>query len=114
MQKKLLALLGYSLLSVMVVAGCGANDQDPPPEDDVNVEDPMNDGKVNEDGNNGTNGTNGTGGTGGTDNGAINGNNGNNDINTDNDGDMMEDHNDRGEDMVEDGLDMNDDDNKDK
>lgn len=107
MKKKLLALLSCSLLSVIMVAGCANNDQDPPPEDGVDVEDPAtNNGDTNGTMNNGTDGTNGNG------TGTNNGDNG--DINTDGDGDMMEDNNDQGEDMVEDGLDMNDKDNQDK
>lgn len=93
MKKKLLALLACSFLSVLMISGCGTNNQDPPPEDDVNVEDPANDGTVGDDNGMGTD---------------------NNDVNTDNDGDMMEDNNDPGEDAVEDRNDMTDENNNDK
>lgn len=112
MKKKLLALLGCSLLLFTVLAGCGVNDQDPPPENNVNIDDPMNNGDVNN-GNGAGNGTGTNNGTG-TGGGENNGTNGENDINTNNDGDVMRDNNDQGEDMVEDRLDRNDDDNKDK
>lgn len=93
-------LIGGSLLSAMFLAGC-ANDQDPPPEDDM-IENPADDnGDMNGDNNGNVD-----------DDGMIDDEN--NDINTDNDGDMMEDDNTPGEDAVEDNLDMNDADDKDK
>ncbi len=96
MNKKLLKLIGGSILSAMLLVGCGTDDQEPPPPaDNNNVETP----DVND--NNDMNGNNDV-------------NNGNNDINTDNDGDMMEDNNTPGEDAVEDQLDRNDEDNKDR
>jgi hypothetical protein len=88
MSKKLLALIGGTLISGMLLVGCGANDdeQNPPPEDidlneDVNNGDRVDDDNLdldmdeNNDGTNGNNGTNGTNGTTGTDNG-MNGTNG--------------------------------------
>jgi hypothetical protein len=86
MSKKLLALIGGTLISGMLLVGCGANDdeQNPPPEDidlneDVNNGDRVDDDNIDldmDENNDGNNGTNGTNGTTGTDNG-MNGTNGN-------------------------------------
>ncbi|WP_199478549.1 hypothetical protein [Peribacillus saganii] len=82
MKRKLLALIGGSVLSVMLLAGCG-NDNDPAPEDDNNIEN-----NEIEDNNNQDNGVlddnNGNGNNGNNDdmlddNNGNNGNNGNND-----------------------------------
>ena len=90
-------LIGGSLLSAMFLAGC-ANDQDPPPDDDVDIENPADEnGDMNS-----------------YDNGLLDDNNGNGDVNTDEDGDMMQDDNEPGEDIIEDQKDMNDEDNKDE
>lgn len=91
MNNKLMKIVGGSLLSAMLLAGCGTADQDPPPEDN-NIEEPG----VNDDLNNDTN------------------LNENDDVNLDNDGDMMEDNNDPGEDLIEDELDREDNDNHDQ
>lgn len=95
MQKKLLALVGGSILFIMVLTGCGTNQQ-PPPDEDVNIEEPSNGTNVTPNGTNGTN--NGT----------------TNDLNTDNDGDIMKDRNTPAEDIIEDKHDMNDKDNMDR
>ncbi|MDQ0413834.1 hypothetical protein [Mesobacillus stamsii] len=102
MKKKLLMLIGGTLLSAMFLAGCATNgDQNPPP--DRNVDNPAdNNGNMND--NNGVN------------------NNGVNDpnvpdtpdVNTNNDGDMMRDNNSPGEDAVEDKIDRNDKNNTDQ
>jgi hypothetical protein len=86
MSKKLLALIGGTLISGMLLVGCGTNDdeQNPPPEDidlneDVNNGDRVDDDNLDldmDENNDGTNGNNGTNGTTGTDNG-MNGTNGN-------------------------------------
>jgi hypothetical protein len=85
MNKKLLALIGGTLISGMLLVGCGTNDdeQNPPPEDidlneDVNNGDRVDDDNIDldmDENNDANNGTNGTNGTTGTDNG-MNGTNG--------------------------------------
>lgn len=108
MKRKLMTILGSAILSVFVMTGCNANDQDPPPEDDTNVIDDQNgnvdtgnDGDIND--NNGTNDLN-----------DMNDLNDTNDINTENDGDPMKDNNDPGEDIIEDTRDALDNDNEDE
>jgi hypothetical protein len=95
MNKKLLSLIGGTLISGMLLVGCGANDdeQNPPPEDidlneDVNNGDRVEDDHIDTDldmdnndetlDNDGNNGTNGTNGTTGTDTNGTNGMNGTN------------------------------------
>ncbi|TCN24126.1 hypothetical protein [Mesobacillus foraminis] len=118
---KLLKLLGGSLLSAMLLVGCGTNDDnDPPPNGDTDVQNPAddNDGaEINRfDNNNGNNGGNNGNGNNDDTNGEriFNDNNNNNDTNRDGDGDMFRDNNDRGEDGMEDDLDRNDRDEKDR
>lgn len=103
MKKKLLALLGGTLLTAMVLTGCAGNDQDPPPEEDVNVETPNN-GDVNDNNGAGTNG----------DNGIVDDQNMDESEDQTGGGDLMQDSNEEGEDMVEDQKDMNDKNNQDK
>lgn len=81
-------LIGGSVLSAFLLAGC-ATDQEPPPEDEV-IETP---------------------GDNDVDNGV---NNGTDDINTENDADPALDNNEQGEDMIEDDRDVNDKDNQDE
>jgi hypothetical protein len=100
MSKKLLSLIGGTLISGLLLVGCGVNDdeQNPPPEDidieengdrveddhvdtdldmDGNDETLDNDGTNGTDMNGGTNGTNGTNGTTGNGTNGTNGTNGN-------------------------------------
>lgn len=121
MSKKLLALIGGTLISGMLLVGCGTNDdeQNPPPEDvdieeDVNngdkVEDDHVDTDLDMDGNdetldndatngtdmNGTNGTtgNGTNGMNGTTGNGTNGTTGNGTTGTNGDADVLDDNED--------------------
>lgn len=121
MSKKLLALIGGTLISGMLLVGCGTNDdeQNPPPEDvdieeDVNngdkVEDDHVDTDLDMDGNdetldndatngtdmNGTNGTtgNGTNGMKGTTGNGTNGTTGNGTTGTNGDADVLDDNED--------------------
>lgn len=137
MNNKLLKVIGGSALTAMLLAGCGANDNDPPPNNggtgtddgtteinDLNRNDRDNrifnnnrntdndlfdndrndrNGNLNNFNNNGNNGA-----------GLYNNNNRTNDRNTDNDGDMFRDLNTRDEDGLEDRLDLNDGDNRDR
>ncbi|SCC24890.1 hypothetical protein GA0061094_3447 [[Bacillus] enclensis] len=103
MSKKLLSILSGSALAAMLLVGCNANDQEPPPEDN-NVED---NGNVDEDGD--------------IDDNDMNDNDMNGehypeseDKNTPNDKDPAKDNNTPEEDAVEDDIDMNDKDNKDE
>ncbi|WP_026583658.1 hypothetical protein [Bacillus sp. J33] len=91
MNKKLLTLIGGSVLSAMLIAGCATDEQEPPPEDDTITEE---NGDVNG-GNGGVNGENGT------ENGNMN-------------GDPLEDENTEGEEMIEDQQDIQDENNKDQ
>jgi len=98
MNKKLLTIIGGTFLSAILMVGCATNNQNPPPPTNKNVETPgVNDNNLNDnlDRNNDLN-------------------NNNNDINTNNDGDMMRDNNTPGEDVIEDKLDRNDKDNRDR
>lgn len=105
MNKKFFSMIAGSALAAVLIAGCGINnnDQEPPPENDVNEP------GVNDNDNNNGNDMNNNGV-----NGNDNLNNNNNDINTDNDGDMMKDDNAPGEDLIEDRRDREDPDNKDR
>jgi hypothetical protein len=105
LNKKLLAVLGGTILTASLVTGCGTDNNDPaPPADDnngaeINRYDDRNNGMFNNNNDRG-----------------IFDNDGNdtNDRNTRNDGDMMRDNNDPGEDTIEDRLDMNDRDDRDR
>lgn len=103
MNKKFFSMIAGSALAAVLIAGCGINnnDQEPPPENDVNEPGVNDNGNGNDMNNNGVNGND-------------NLNNNNNDINTDNDGDMMKDDNAPGEDLIEDRRDREDPDNKDR
>lgn len=98
LKNRLLALLGITFLSFLVLSGCGVNDQDPPPEDNEIIDDgDLNDNDQNQDGL--------------TDNPADDRVD---DENRDGDMDMMEDDNTPGEDIIEDKDDMRDNDNQDR
>ena len=86
LNKKLLKLIGGSVLSAMLLVGCGTNDQEPPPPAENNNVETPND-------NYDTNGEN---------------NVNNNDVNTNNEGDLIEGNQTQKEEVVEDQL------NKDK
>lgn len=91
MNKKLLAMIGAAILSIFVISGCNTNDQDPPPDDDT---------ELNENGVNDRDDNN------------------NVDLNDDNDragnGDPVEDNNTNREEIIEDRGDVVDDDNRDE
>src|SRR5690606_36226776 len=120
---RFLKIIGSTLLATFLVVGCANNDQDPPPEDDDLIDDTNDmdddldmDNDVNEDGdgplddNNGTDGF--RNGTDGTDNG-TDGRNGNNGINKNvpGDADPTQNGDTPAEDIIEDGLDLNDENN---
>jgi hypothetical protein len=90
MNKKLLKLIGGSVLSAMLLAGCATDNQEPPPEDDTIMEDQ---------GENGGNGGNG-------------GMNGTEDENQN--GDLLEDENTENEEIIEEQGDLQDENNKDQ
>ena len=46
MRRKLFAIFGVLLMSVSLFAGCNANDNDPPPEDDTEINDDVRDDGV--------------------------------------------------------------------
>ena len=96
MKKRLLAVIGFPLLSIMVLAGCNNKVQNPPPPTDNNGVIHNNDGNgVNNNNGNGVNNNNGVG-------------DGHNDINTNNDGNPAVVQNTTREDVIEDKVDMND------
>lgn len=103
MSKKLLTLIGGTLISGMLLVGCGTNDdeQNPPPEDieledDVNngdrVEDDHVDTDLDMDNNDETLDNDATDGTNGTD---MNGTNGNGTTGTNGNGDVLDDDEDK-------------------
>lgn len=104
MNRKWFMLVAGMLLSAMFLTGCATNnDQEPPPpNNDVDLND--NNGV---DRNNNGNDLNNNGND-------LNNNNGTNDQNLNNDGDMMKDNNTPREDLIEDKLDRNDADNRDR
>lgn len=140
MNNKLLKVIGGSALTAMLLAGCGANDNDPPPNDGVGTDDgttEINDLNRNDRDNRIFNNNRNTGDNDmfdtnrnrGRDNNNLNNfnNNGNNgaglfnnnnrrtnDTNIDGDGDMNRDLNTRDEEGLEDRLDLNDRDNRDR
>jgi hypothetical protein len=88
MNKKLLSILGGSALAAMMLVGCNANDQEPPPEEEAPTEEPAPE-----------------------ENGGMDeGNNGN----QEGDMDMGEDENTPEEEPLEDNKDLQDKDNKDQ
>jgi hypothetical protein len=102
LNKKLLAVIGGTILSASLVTGCGVNNDPAPPADDNNgAEINRNNGDNRIFNNNNDRGNNNGGG-------------GRYDMNTRNDGDIMRDNNTRGEDPMEDRLDMNDRNNRDR
>lgn len=118
---RFLKIIGSTLLATFLVVGCANNDQDPPPEDDDLIDDTNDldndldmENDINNDGpldnNNGTDGF--RNGTDGTDNG-TDGRNGNNGINENvpGDADPTQNGDTPAEDIIEDGLDLNDENN---
>jgi hypothetical protein len=102
LNKKLLSIIGSSVLSAMLLAGCNVNDN-PPPEDDTNVEDQGGNGNLDTDLDNGT------------DDGLLeNDANDTNDTNLPGDGDPALDQNTNQEEQMEDEIDRDDADNKDE
>jgi hypothetical protein len=124
MNNKLLKVIGGSALTAMLLAGCGANDNDPPPNDGAGTDDgttEINDLNRNDRDNRIFNNNRNTGDNDLFDNDRDDdnelfddNNNRNNDRNTDNDFDMGRDRNTPGEDGLEDRLDLNDNDNRDR
>ena len=87
MKNKLFALIGCSLLSILLLAGCNNKVQNPPPPTDNN-------GVIHNNGGNGVNNKNGLGDD-------------HNDINTNNDGNPAVEQSTPREDIIEDKVDMN-------
>jgi len=125
MNKKLLKVIGGSALTAMLLAGCGANDNDPPPNDGgtddgtTEINDLNRNDRDNRIFNNNRNTDNDLfDNNNRNDNNLNNYNNGNNrrtnDTNTDNDFDMSRDLNTPDEEGLEDRLDLKDRDNRDR
>ena len=130
MKKKLFMLIGGSVLSAFMLAGCN-NDAEPPPEEDnVNIDNPVD---VNDDRDNGKNRINNLDRDNDRGNNRINNNyrdnhdniidenkrnnranNKINDVNRDKDFDSARDRNTNRQDIIEDRDDMRDRDNKDR
>jgi len=112
-----LKLLGAGLLSAGLLVGCANNDDvDPAPEDN-NINDNVGNDITDTDNNDALDGVENPGDDG--NNGSVinnggNGSNDNTDINVPGDGDTGVDNNTPAEDIIEDGLDMKDRDNKDR
>lgn len=99
MKNRLLGLLGGSILALTLASGCANSEQEPPPEDDMDVEDPVMEDQ-----------TDGRGGNGNPDDNNSN----TNDENQNGDGDAAIDDNTSGEEGIEDETDINDKNNEDK
>ncbi|WP_053361007.1 hypothetical protein [Bacillus sp. FJAT-27251] len=97
MNKKLLAVIGGTILSASLVTGCGVNnDNNPAPPNDNDGAEINRYDRDNRIFNNNN------------DRGIFDNRDDRYDMNTRNDGDMMRDNNTPGEDLMEDGLDRND------
>lgn len=93
MRRKLFAIFGVLLMSVSLFAGCNANDNDPPPEDDTEINDDVRDDGVRDNDADLNDGV---------------------DRDRTDDGDVIEDDNTPGEEIIEDTEDARDRDNRDE
>ncbi|WP_042463388.1 hypothetical protein [Neobacillus dielmonensis] len=120
MKKKLLALLTGTLLSGIMLVGCNNGDNDtnnnlrtpPQPTVDTPNNNRINNNDLDRNNNNGHMDLDNNDNV--NDDGLIDNNNENNDMNTDTDKDPAKDHNTPREEIIEDDLDANDRDNKDR